>query len=188
MANPGRPFRWIGIVPNVLSSLRLVLAVWFPFSPDKWWLTIIVVGGVSDLLDGYIARRFNVTSKGGGLLDGIADKFFVLSVLATLTYQGHLAIWQVLLVLVRDLTIGIIAADTTRRRKWSDFGRLKPSTYGKVTTLGQYVLMVTILLWPSGRDLALVLAISLSLVTAGDYLSQYLRELKTQAERRQAAA
>ena len=64
----------IGLVPNVLSGLRLVLAAGFWALPPSWRLAAVIAGGLSDWLDGFIARRFGVTSVAGGLLDGIADK------------------------------------------------------------------------------------------------------------------
>jgi len=181
MAEAARPFRWIIIVPNTLSALRLALAVWFPFSPHEWWVTIIIAGGLSDVIDGLIARQFHATTSAGGLLDGLADKLFVLSVLVTLAAFGHLAVWQLLLVICRDLTIGLISADMARRREWGAFARMRPSAFGKVTTMAQYLVMLTSLLWPDWLESALVVAVALSLLAAGDYLSQYLRGLREKA-------
>ena len=60
-------------VPNILSSLRLVIAFVFPFVPDYYWLWLVLTGGCSDFLDGWIARRWQVASWQGGLLDAVAD-------------------------------------------------------------------------------------------------------------------
>jgi phosphatidylglycerophosphate synthase len=187
MVDASRSFRLIAIVPNVLSSLRLALAAWFPFSPAEWWVWIIIAGGLSDVADGVVARRFNATSTGGGLLDGAADKLFVLSALVTLTAHGHLAAWQMLLVICRDLAIGVIAADMARRREWGAFARMKPSAFGKFATLCQYLVMLAALLWPDWLEAVLVAAVALCVLAAGDYLNDYLRGLRVKAAEDAAA-
>ena len=81
---------WIAAVPNALSIGRLLLAVVFPFvAPVTARLVLVIAGAASDGLDGYVARRWRVTSVAGGLLDGIADKAFTLSVLLTLAARGE---------------------------------------------------------------------------------------------------
>src|SRR5688572_5089393 len=68
-------------IPNVLSSMRLALAVAFPLLPIEWRLPAMIVGGLSDWIDGLIARRYKAATSTGALLDAIADKAFTLSVL-----------------------------------------------------------------------------------------------------------
>jgi hypothetical protein len=84
--------------------------------------------------------------------------------------------------LSRDLTIGAMAANTARHRDWEAFGRLTPSVFGKIATAGQYVVMMAVLLWPTGLELALVLSITLCFLAAGEYLTRYLRSLREQTE------
>ena len=65
------------MIPSLLSGLRLLLALIFPFVPSSWWIWLIVGGGASDFFDGQLARRWHVQTWQGGLLDAIADKLFV---------------------------------------------------------------------------------------------------------------
>jgi len=128
------PRSWIRAVPNALTVLRLGLAAWFPFSPPQFRLAIVVAAGLSDLLDGYIARRFHAETPLGALLDRIADKGFVVTVLLTWVWEGELQLWQVLLVMARDLLVGALALVAILRRDWSAFGRMQVRMPGKVTT------------------------------------------------------
>jgi len=66
---------------------------------------LMIVAGVSDALDGYLARRFEWMSKLGATLDPLADKFLVAAVFIVFTLQGHIPVWVALIVLARDFTI-----------------------------------------------------------------------------------
>ena len=66
---------------------------------------LMVIAGVSDALDGGLARRFNWTSNLGAILDPLADKLLVAGVFIVFTVQGHIPLWVALIVLFRDFTI-----------------------------------------------------------------------------------
>ena len=63
-------------IPNALSVLRLLLALVLPVTPPELWLPVIVVGGGSDWLDGWVARRWRLESWAGELLDGAVQLSF----------------------------------------------------------------------------------------------------------------
>ncbi len=96
-------------IPNLISMFRLLavpVAVWFMLSDhmaSAFWL--FVLAGVSDALDGFLARRFGSRSMLGSYLDPIADKALLMSVYVTFGYLGHLESWLVILVVFRDLLI-----------------------------------------------------------------------------------
>lgn len=96
-------------VPNLISLFRLLivpLIVWLlsiqEFSIAFW---LFLVAGISDGVDGFIAKRFNQTSDLGAHLDPIADKVMLVAVFLTLGIQGLLPIWLVILVISRDILI-----------------------------------------------------------------------------------
>ena len=96
-------------LPNLITLARLLtvpLTVWL-ISQDRYtsafW--IFVAAGVSDAIDGFIAKRFNRRTELGALLDPIADKTLLVSVYVTLGIAGHLPAWLVILVVFRDLLI-----------------------------------------------------------------------------------
>ena len=99
----------VAALPNLISLARLLavpLAVWLILT-DKFtaafWL--FVFAGVSDALDGFIAKHFGVRTMLGGYLDPLADKALLVSVYVALGYRGHIEIWLVILVVFRDVLI-----------------------------------------------------------------------------------
>ncbi len=66
---------------------------------------LFVAAGISDALDGYLAKRYNQTTRIGALLDPLADKALLVSIYVTLGLQGDLPNWLVVLVVFRDLLI-----------------------------------------------------------------------------------
>lgn len=99
-------------VPNLLSALRLVgvpVFLWLLFNGhDMWALGVLAASGVSDYLDGKIARRFNLVSRLGQLLDPVADRLYTLSTLVALTIRDVIPLWLLLVLLARDLFMGVV--------------------------------------------------------------------------------
>ncbi len=98
-------------LPNLLSAARLLaapLAAWLLLSDlDSAALALFAAAGISDLLDGYIARRWGFTSRFGAWLDPAADKLLMLFSLVALLQLGCAPLWLVLLVLARDLAVAL---------------------------------------------------------------------------------
>ena len=97
--------------PNVITTLRLLLV--FPISvsiyQDNTFLALIlfILAGLSDWLDGFLARKFNWESKFGQLLDPLADKLLILSTLLAMAFSNLLPIWFVSVLLTRDAIIAM---------------------------------------------------------------------------------
>lgn len=187
MTEPVRTARLIALVPNVLSVGRLGLAAIFPVIPAEleywhWRVVVVVAAGVSDWLDGFVARRYGAKSPSGVLLDAVADKLFVFSVLLTLTIMEPrlLEWWQMLLVIARDLTVAFVAAYVAGKRDWPAFGRLVPRLPGKLTTGSQFALFLAIVIWPQTlfATIVLILTVLCSLLAAADYLGLFARALR----------
>ena len=96
-------------LPNIITLGRLLivpLAIWLILSGEYWaafWA--FVFAGLSDAVDGFIAKRFNLRTQIGALLDPVADKALLVSVYVTLGVAGRLPAWLVILVVFRDLMI-----------------------------------------------------------------------------------
>ena len=168
----------ISAIPNLLSSLRLALACYFPFAPEHTWLLIILCGGASDFLDGWIARRWNLTSWQGGILDAVADKLFVLSVLLTFAVAGKFSGWLIFLIIARDLTVALIAGYAASCREWASFKKMDARMSGKIATTGQFVLMIAVCLVPQYTSQVLLVTILISLIAATDYAILFIKALK----------
>ena len=96
-------------VPNVLSSLRLVgvpLFLWLILAEhDGWALLVLMLSGISDYLDGKIARRFGLVSRLGQLLDPLADRLYILTTLLGLAWRDIIPWWLVAVLLARELLL-----------------------------------------------------------------------------------
>jgi cardiolipin synthase len=96
-------------VPNVLSSLRLVgvpLFLWLILAEhDGWALLVLMLSGVTDYLDGKIARRFGLVSRLGQLLDPLADRLYILTTLLGLAWRQIIPWWLVGALLARELLL-----------------------------------------------------------------------------------
>lgn len=102
--------RQVLTIPNLISIIRLAgvpLFLWLILGPeaDGWALGVLVLSGVSDYLDGYLARRLNQTSRLGEILDPVADRLYILSTVLGLAVRGTIPWWLALLLPARDLLL-----------------------------------------------------------------------------------
>src|SRR3990172_9163953 len=99
----------ISHLPNLITFFRIGLApVLILLLKDQEYaasLAVFVIAGVSDGLDGFIAKRFHYESRLGSILDPMADKILLLSSYVMLTMLNHLPFWLMLTVAFRDLLI-----------------------------------------------------------------------------------
>ena len=94
-------------LPNVLSMVRLVgvpVFLWLIVSRnDGWALVVLTLSGVSDYLDGKIARQYNLVSSVGQLLDPLADRLYILSTLLGLAWREIIPWWLVAILVSREV-------------------------------------------------------------------------------------
>jgi cardiolipin synthase len=107
-------------IPNVISIIRLAgvpLFLWLVLVPeaDGWALVVLMLSGISDYLDGYLARRLNQTSQLGQLLDPIADRLYILSTVVGLAVRDIIPWWLAVLLPMRDVFLwGLVPFLRTR--------------------------------------------------------------------------
>ena len=107
-------------VPNLLSMARLAgvpVFLWLVLGPeaDGWALVLLMVSGVTDYLDGYLARRLNQTSRLGQILDPVADRLYILAVVIGLALRDIIPWWVALILPLRDLLLwGLVPFLRTR--------------------------------------------------------------------------
>ncbi|HEX6517830.1 MAG TPA: CDP-alcohol phosphatidyltransferase family protein [Nocardioidaceae bacterium] len=107
-------------VPNLISIVRLAgvpLFLWLILGPeaDGWALAVLAVSGVSDYLDGYLARRLDQTSALGQILDPVADRLYILATVFGLAYRDIIPWWLAALLPARDLLLwGLVPFLRTR--------------------------------------------------------------------------
>ncbi|MEW1953506.1 CDP-alcohol phosphatidyltransferase family protein [Terrabacter sp. NPDC080008] len=99
-------------IPNVLSVLRLVGVPFFLWAivseHDGLALLLLMVSGVTDYLDGKIARQFNMESRLGAFLDPIADRLYILTTLVGLLWRDLIPAWLVVALLAREAVMGLM--------------------------------------------------------------------------------
>lgn len=107
-------------VPNLLSMLRLIgvpVFLWLILVPeaDGWAVILLGVSGITDWLDGWVARRYNQISRVGQLLDPIADRLYILATLIGLLIRGIVPWWFVVVLLSRDVVMAVVLARLKQR-------------------------------------------------------------------------
>ncbi|MGV3710770.1 MAG: CDP-alcohol phosphatidyltransferase family protein [Gemmatimonas sp.] len=163
-------------LPNLISSSRIALACGFMFSnavPTR--LALIFVASATDFLDGFIARRAGIKSRYGALLDPVADRFFVLSVVATFIAGGELRPWQAVAIMFRDV-MSVIGWFVARNVSW-----LRPIPFmarpiGKVVTGLQLGVFLAVLLRPAWVHPMVIGVAILGVLATIDYTLMLWRE------------
>jgi len=170
-------------LPNCICIIRMLLVVpviWFLIRAEyQIALLLVVIAGVSDWLDGFLARHFGWTSRIGGLLDPLADKLLFVSVFAALTWNGLVPGWLFTIVLLRDFVIvsGAVAYELF-------IGEVEPnpSVAGKLNTVVALIYLFFVIAWqiwgwPPGISITIAGAgvFVLSLVSGMDYVLTWSR-------------
>ncbi len=154
-------------IPNMLSFFRLALIpliVWlyvFQKSPE-WTIVVLFVSGATDIIDGFIARHFNMTSDFGKAIDPLADKLTQIAVLFCLLTRFPLILLPIVIMLVKEIgsfVLRLIVYKKTEKVESADW-------HGKMTTVLIYLIMLLHILWPFFKLPDEVSSISI-LVTAG---------------------
>jgi len=96
-------------LPNILTVFRMLavipLVYWLLVGAYQPALILAFIAGMSDWVDGVLARRFGWTSRFGGIVDPLADKLMLVSLTMVLAYTGEFPLWLAVLIVVRDVVI-----------------------------------------------------------------------------------
>jgi cardiolipin synthase len=137
----------IWTVPNQITLLRLGFLPFFliliSYEHYRWALLVQVVAGLSDGIDGLLARKLNQKSALGAYLDPIADKLLLSSSFVILAFKSKLAWWLTIMVLSRDILLLTVAAVILLISGYRPF---PPSILGKCTTAVQILLVFLVVL------------------------------------------
>jgi cardiolipin synthase len=172
-------------IPNLVTLARILsvpVMVWAIASGEMllaFWL--FVVAGVSDAVDGFLAKRFGMASELGAYLDPLADKTLLVSIYVTLGITGAIPRWLVILVVSRDLMIvGAVMLSWLVGRPVA----VKPLFVSKLNTAAQLVFAGLILASLGfGFDLgffltlAMFIVAALTLLSVGAYVREWVRHM-----------
>jgi cardiolipin synthase len=165
---------------NVITVSRLLMVpplMWLIMTNHVWaafW--VFITAGLSDALDGYVAKSFNQRTDLGAILDPLADKGLLDGVYIALALSGHLPLWLAALVVSRDVLI-VLGVILIRRR--DPVFRVRPLKTGKVNTFAQIVLAAMALaIWADIADVShllqpmIWLVAAMTLISGGSYVVQ----------------
>lgn len=176
-------------LPNKLTTFRVLLIPFFVVfmlmdvtAYDKWIaLLVFIIASLTDLLDGYIARKYNLVTNFGKFMDPLADKLLVCSAMICLIETGQLAAWIVIVIIAREFIISGF------RLVASDNGVVIAASYwGKFKTTFQMLMVIVLILdipHPFFQILGVILtyvALILTIVSLVDYIVKNKDVLKEQ--------
>jgi cardiolipin synthase len=122
-------------IPNALTALRglgVPLFIWLALDlhADGWAILVLAIGGVTDYLDGKLARMWNQTSRFGELADPAIDRIYILATLIVLYLRDAIPLWVIIALLGRDLLLALVTIALTR----NGLPPLKVTYIGKAAT------------------------------------------------------
>lgn len=163
---------WKWNIPNALSVFRIVLIPVFlvlyltPTVADEWAFLALLLSGLTDMADGYIARRFNMITACGKLLDPLADKLTQVAVVVALTTRYPETFPLAILCFIKEACQAVGSVIMLKKKipvrasKW----------FGKLSTIAFYVCMLALVLWqdvmPVGVKWAIIGVAGLSMLLA----------------------
>jgi cardiolipin synthase len=174
-------------IPNLVTLARILsvpVMVWAIASGEMMLAFVLfVVAGVSDAVDGFLAKRFGMASELGAYLDPLADKTLLVSIYVTLGITGAIARWLVILVVSRDLMIvGAVMLSWLVGKPVA----VRPLFVSKLNTAAQIVFAGIVLASLGfGFDLgiflgvAMVIVAALTLLSVGAYVREWVRHMGT---------
>ncbi len=172
-------------IPNLITLARILLVpvvVWAIASDEmRIAFGLFLAAGVSDAVDGFLAKRFGMATALGAYLDPLADKAMLVSIYVALAIVGAIPLWLVILVVSRDIMIvsAVILSWVVDKPV-----KLKPHPVSKVNTVAQIVLALVVLAslaFNFGAEPAIVtlmaLVAVLTLLSVAFYLAEWVRHM-----------
>ena len=134
-------------IPNALSFLRLLgvpVFLWLILGPhaDGWALVLLMVSGITDWLDGVLARVLNQRSRLGAMLDPVADRLYIVAAIVALTVRGIVPVALTVVILLRD----VVVTATVPILRRHGYGPLQVNFVGKAATFAMLYALPLLLL------------------------------------------
>lgn len=175
--------------PNMLSIFRLCLVpafvvVYFSGIPHHrvWAVGIYALATFTDYLDGHLARKYNLITNLGKVLDPLGDKMLTFAVLACITIDGIIPGWIVVIIFAKEALMGLGGLLIHRRAKVE----IPPSNYiGKTATVLFFIVCVVLMVFDISETLSTILicvAVAVSLAAFVSYVYRYATIMKSRRE------
>lgn len=173
-------------IPNILSFSRLCLIpviVWlYCFREDYLWTTIIfIISGITDIIDGFIARKFDMISDFGKAFDPVADKLTQISLLFCLVTRFPLMLIPLVILIIKEALAAIMNMITLEKAGFV----VAAVWHGKLNTVLIYVTMFVHIVWynipPIFSNLLIVLCIIMMLLSSFLYTKSDVKAIKEES-------
>lgn len=132
-------------VPNILTILRFILIPFFAyFLYTEHYITSVILflaGGLTDVLDGYIARKCNLVTSWGKIADPMADKLMQITALVILTFSGKIPFELLAIIIAKEALMGIGAIVLYKQDNYV----VSASWYGKIVTVIFYMAIIMLI-------------------------------------------
>lgn len=150
----------LALLPNILSALRLPLAVVFPFvaADARAALAVLLAAALTDIFDGWLARRSGQVTAVGAVVDPIADKVFATTVVLTLLYQHKMPVWALPALLSREILEAplVVWVLVSRKFRGTRKAAARANLPGKLATTVQFVAVLSAIAAPDLVEVTLV--------------------------------
>lgn len=164
-------------IPNALTIIRFLLIpgfVYYFFSPMEYGvriaIVIFVVAGLTDILDGFIARKYNIVTRLGIVLDPLADKLMLITVLISAALKNQISFWIIVIVAIKE-TLLILGAITL----FNDHDIVVPANrFGKISTIAFYIAILAMAFELPYSQVLLDGFVLLTIVALVVYINNYI--------------
>lgn len=162
------------MIPNILTTVRLILVPIFAYLVIKTEnysaaAIVFVLSGITDVVDGYVARKFNMISNFGKVYDPFVDKLMQITAVVSLAFVDIVPFWVIAVVAIKEITM-IVIGGILYLKKIVVYSHW----YGKAATVLFYAIIFVMILW---RDMSsvwtmtlVILMVMAMLCSAGAYL------------------
>ncbi len=171
-------------VPNLITSIRFFLvpifiAVFYSSSENHllYSTLIFALAGITDMLDGYVARKYDLITKLGTALDPLADKLMQLTVLITFASKGYIPLWAIVIMGVKEvlMIIGALILYIGKTKV-----AISANIFGKLSTVIFYVTIFTIafITKSASHPVSLILIVATVVITVIAFINYFIQFLK----------
>lgn len=164
-------------IPNILTTIRFFLipvfyTIYFSSINNSMAIAVIIflISGITDILDGHIARKYNLVTKWGTVLDPLADKLMILTVLFCLSSSKIIPLWIFLLILLKEAFMIIGGINLFKYQKV-----IPAKYYGKISTVLFYLSVFIMVFYQSIGIYILYAAIAMTIFSFINYLISFVK-------------
>jgi cardiolipin synthase len=172
----------LALLPNVLSALRLPLAVLFPFVVEdvRAALAVLLAAALTDVLDGFLARRSGQVTALGAVVDPIADKVFATTVVITLLFHRKMPAWALPALLSREILEAplLVWVLISHKFRGARKAAARANIPGKLATTVQFIAVLAAIAAPDLVEVTLVAAAVAGALAGVSYWARELERAK----------